>query len=248
MSVELETRGSTLVVTINRPERRNAVNRQTAAELREAFLDFVKQDALKVLVLTGAGGAFCAGADLKAFDNDVDHPDGPMGFTRAHSPKPVIAAIEGYCVAGGLEIAAHADLRVAAQSAKFGCLERRFGVPLIDGGTQRLPRIVGLGRALDLILTGRLIDADEAERIGLVNRVVADGEALTQAVALAEEIAAFPFGCVLADRDSVYAGLGQSLDEGLRDEGARGKVVLQEAARGAAAFAGGAGRSAGKRD
>jgi enoyl-CoA hydratase len=246
MSVEVVTQGPIQIVTIQRPERRNAVDRATATRLREAFVEFNARPDLSVLLITGAGGVFCAGADLKAFDNDVDHPDGPMGFTRAHSEKPVIAAIEGFCVAGGLEIAACADLRVAGQSAQFGCLERRFGVPLIDGGTQRLPRIVGLGRALDLILTGRLIDADEAERIGLVNRVVPDGTAFEAALELAHEIAAFPFDCVLADRSSVYAGLTLGLEQGLAQEARRGRAVLQEAARGADAFSKGAGRHAGK--
>lgn len=245
MSVATETRGWTQILSIQRPERRNAVDRATANALRDAFAEFNADSALRVLIITGAGGVFCAGADLKAFDNDVDHPDGPMGFTRAHSEKPVIAAIEGYCVAGGLEIALWADLRIASESAQFGCLERRFGVPLIDGGTQRLPQIVGLGRALDLILTGRLIDAPEAERIGLVNRVVPAGAALTAAVELAEQIAAFPFGCVLADRSSVYQGLGVPLREGLSQEAARGKAVLLDAARGADAFSKGAGRHAG---
>lgn len=243
MSVNFEIREQVAVVTIDRPERRNAVDRATAAALLAAAERFAADDELRVMVITGAGGqAFCAGADLKAFDNDVDHPAGPMGFTRRPLSKPAIAAIEGYCVAGGLEIALCCDLRVAARSATLGCLERRFGVPLIDGGTQRLPRIVGLGRALDLMLTGRPIDATEAERIGLVDRVVDDGAALDAAVALAREIAAHPWACVLADRDALFHGLGRPLDEGLTFEARRGCEVLMDAARGAQAFATGAGR------
>jgi enoyl-CoA hydratase len=165
-----------------------------------------------------------------------------MGFTRLVAKKPVIAAIEGWCVAGGLEIALFCDLRVAGRSASFGCLERRWGVPLIDGGTQRLPRVVGLGRALDLMLTGRAIDAIEAERIGLVDRVVDDGAALEAAVALATEIAGHPWSCLVADRTSLYEGIGMSLEEGFHREAERGKEVLVEAAQGASRFAGGAGR------
>jgi enoyl-CoA hydratase len=166
-----------------------------------------------------------------------------MGFTRLIAKKPVIAAIEGYCVAGGLEIALFCDLRVAGQSARFGCLERRFGVPLIDGGTQRLPRVVGLGRALDLVLTGRLIDAVEAERIGLVNRVVDDGQALDSALELAEALLEYPWACLLADRLSVLEGVGRPLMEGLVIEAERGATLdLAQARAGAARFSGGAGR------
>ncbi|MEZ4226641.1 MAG: crotonase/enoyl-CoA hydratase family protein [Polyangiaceae bacterium] len=242
MSVLTTVEATTLVVTLDRPERKNAVDRATAEALRAAWTRFHEDGDLRVMVLTGAHGTFCAGADLKAFDNDIEHPGGPMGFSRWAAEKPVIAAIEGYCVAGGLELALCADLRVAAQGAAFGCLERRFGVPLIDGGTQRLPRVVGLGRALDLMLTGRLIDAAEAERIGLVNRVVDDGSALDHALELAAELAAFPFACLLADRASAYAGLGEPLARGLQIEAERGHAVLAEALQGAAAFAGGQGR------
>ena len=217
MSVRYETDGPVAVLTIDRAERRNAVDRATANALLEGYRRFEADDALRVLVVTGAGGqSFCAGADLKALDNDVVGDAGPMGFTRLRSAKPTLAAIEGYCVAGGLEIAVWCDLRVVGRSAQLGCLERRWGVPLIDGGTQRLPRIVGLGRALDLVLTGRLLGAAEAERIGLVDRVVDDGAALTEAVALAKQIAEFPFACVLADRASLLDGLSLSLEEGLR--------------------------------
>jgi enoyl-CoA hydratase len=175
-------------------------------------------------VLTGDGAAFCAGADLK--DLPALRPSGPLGPTRLHLSKPVIAAVEGWCVAGGLELALWCDLRVAGRSARFGCLERRWGVPLIDGGTYRLPRIVGLGRALDLVLTGREIDAAEALAMGLVNRVVDDGQAVDAAVELASTIGAFPWRCVVADRDSVYRGLGSSEAEALLAEDARGREVI----------------------
>lgn len=242
MSVRFETRGRVGVVTLDRPERKNAVDRRTAAELLDAYRRFEADAALRVLVVTGSGGTFCAGADLKALDNDVDAAEGPMGFTRLRPEKPCIAAIEGYCVAGGLEIALFCDLRVAGRSAQLGCLERRWGVPLIDGGTQRLPRIVGLGRALDLVLTGRLLGAPEAERIGLVDRVVDDGSALERAVELGSEIAAFPWACLLADRASLLDAQGLPLAEGLVKEAGRGRDVLAEAALGAKAFADGAGR------
>jgi enoyl-CoA hydratase len=246
MSVVFEARGSVAIIAIDRPERKNAVDRQTAAALLEAYERFDQDEALRVLVVTGSHATFCAGADLKQLDNDVDARGGPMGFTRLTAHKPAIAAIEGWCVAGGLEIALFCDLRVAGASAQFGCLERRWGVPLIDGGTQRLPQVVGMGRALDLILTGRAIDAAEAERIGLVNRVVPDGTALDAAVVLAAEIAAHPLACVLADRQSLLDGLGLTPEEGIYREAERGKDVLTEAARGAARFAKGAGRHGGQ--
>ena len=243
MAVTYERRGSTRIVTIDRPERRNAVDRATAEALRAHYYEFVEDADARVLVVTGAGGqAFCAGADLKAMNSPVAAPEGPMGFTRVISPKPTIAAIEGWCVAGGLEIACWCDIRIAARGAKFGCLERRWGVPLIDGGTQRLPRIVGLGRALDLILSGRVIDAEEALAIGLASRVVDDGTALDAAIALAGELAAFPWECVIADRQAAYAGLGQPLLEGLSIEAALGRGVITYAQDGAARFASGEGR------
>lgn len=248
MTVTFSTQGDIAHIALERPERKNAVDRQTAVELLAAYRRFESDDALRVLVLSGGTDAFCAGADLKALDNDVDSAAGPMGFTRLTSPKPTIAAIEGWCVAGGLEIAIWCDLRIVGRSAKLGCLERRWGVPLIDGGTQRLPRIIGLGRALDLVLTGRVVDAAEAERIGLVTRVVDDGGALATSFELAREIAAYPFECVLADRASMYDGLSLGMDAGLSVEGARGKGVLVEAARGARAFAEGAGRHGGERE
>ena len=247
MSVRFEILGPVAVLSIDRPERRNAVDRATAKGLLAGHRRFEADDALSVLVLTGTGGVFCAGADLKAIDNDVDAPEGPMGFSRLRACKPWIAAIEGPCVAGGLELALFCDLRVAARSSLFGCLERRWGVPLIDGGTQRLPRVVGLGRALDLVLTGRAIDAVEAERIGLVNRVVDDGTALDAALGLAREIAAHPWACVLADRASLFDSLELPLEAGLAREAERGRGVLAEAVRGAQIFAAGAGRHGARR-
>jgi enoyl-CoA hydratase len=251
MAVYYERTGAASVLTIDRPDRRNAVDRGTAEELYAGYRKFVADDDARVLVVTGAGGeAFCAGADLKAMNNPTNVTardatatiEGPMGFTRAQSPKPTIAAVDGWCVAGGLEIACWCDIRIASELSQFGCLERRWGVPLIDGGTQRLPRIVGLGRALDLILTGRVIGAQEALSIGLAQRVVPKGQALTAALELAEQIAAFPQECVIADRQALYEGLGGPLTDGLMIEAELGRTVLQEAARGAMRFAGGEGR------
>jgi enoyl-CoA hydratase len=247
MPVHFDQEGPVSVVTLDRPERRNAVDRATAAALLAAYRRFESDPGARVLVVAGRDEAFCAGADLKALDNDVMSEGGPMGFTRLRSPKPTIAAIEGWCVAGGLEIALWCDLRVAGKTARFGCLERRWGVPLIDGGTQRLPLIVGLGRALDLMLTGREIDAEEAERSGLVSRVVGAGEARRAAVALGGEIAAFPWPTVLADRASLYDGLGRTIEAGLAIEAKRGEEVLAEGAAGAAQFASGEGRHGGAR-
>lgn len=224
VSTELVEGGAVRVVRIDRPERRNAINSEAAAALHDAFLAFESADDERVAVLTGDVAAFCAGADLK--DLPRLRPSGPLGPTRLQLSKPVIAAIEGWCVAGGLELAAWCDLRVAGRAARFGCLERRWGVPLIDGGTQRLPRIVGLGRALDLILTGREIGADEALAMGLVNRVVDDGDALDAAVTLAAEIAAFPQLCVVSDRACTYEGLGQPVGAGLSLEDGRGRAVI----------------------
>ena len=211
------------VVGIDRPERRNAVDSETAEALHDAFVAFEAGDE-PVAVLAGGPEAFCAGADLK--DLPRLRPSGPLGPTRLHLSKPVVAAVEGWCVAGGLELALWCDLRVAARSARFGCLERRWGVPLVDGGTYRLPRIVGLGRALDLILTGREVDATEALDIGLVNRVVDGGTALDAAVELAAAIGAFPQACVVADRASVYDGLGRTEAEALAREDERGRAVI----------------------
>jgi enoyl-CoA hydratase len=221
---ELVAEGRVRIVRIGRPERRNAVDSATASALHDAFLAFEAAGDERVAVLTGDDAAFCAGADLK--DLPRLRPSGPLGPTRLQLSKPVVAAVEGWCVAGGLELAAWCDLRVAGRSARFGCLERRWGVPLIDGGTQRLPRIVGLGRALDLILTGREVDAAEAASMGLVNRVVDDGAALGTAVALATEVAAFPQLCVVSDRGCVYDGLGEPLTAGLALEDAAGRRVI----------------------
>ncbi|MFD5830312.1 crotonase/enoyl-CoA hydratase family protein [Lentzea sp. NPDC060358] len=252
--VRVETRGTTTVIWMNRPDRRNAVDRRMADDLRAAFEAFEADPAQKVAVLTGAGGTFCAGADLGAVGdpqrrNELDPGgggSGPMGPTRLRLTKPVIAAVSGYAVAGGLELALLADLRVVESDATFGVFCRRWGVPLIDGGTARLPRVVGLGRALDLILTGRPVTAAEALEIGLANRVVEPGEAVRAALELAEQIASFPFECVLADRASTYAGLDLPLEEALRAEGSAGvPVVLREGAAGAARFTSGAGRHGG---
>lgn len=212
------------VVRIDQPNVRNAINSTTAARLHDELLAFDADPDAKVAVLTGDESAFCAGANLK--DLPALRPSGPLGPTRVQLSKPVIAAVEGWCVAGGLELACWCDLRVAGESARFGCLERRWGVPLVDGGTYRLPRIVGLGRALDLILTGREIGTAEAAAIGLVDRVVPDGTALAAAVQLAETIAAFPWRCVVSDRRSVYEGLGLSLDEALANEDRLGRETI----------------------
>jgi enoyl-CoA hydratase len=212
------------VVRIGRPERRNAVNSTTAARLHDEFLAFDADDSAKVAILTGDEQAFCAGADLT--DLPRLRSSGPMGPTRLALSKPVIAAVEGWCVAGGVELAAWCDLRVAGDTARFGCPERRWGVPLIDGGTVRLPLIVGLGRALDLILTGREIDATEAERIGFVNRIVPAGTALEAAVELARGIAASPWPAVVHDRLSTYESIGLPLDAALANEDRHGRAVI----------------------
>ena len=241
--VRYERVGAAAVLTIDRPQRRNAVDAATAAGLRSGFDAFEADDEARVLVLTGAGGeAFCAGADLKAIDLDVDDPAGPLGFTRLTPSKPTIAAIDGWCLAGGLELALWCDLRVATPGSTFGCFERRWGVPLVDGGTQRLPRLIGLGRALDLILTGRPVDAEEAHRIGLLDRVVAPGTHLEAALELAETLAAFPQDTMLADRRAAIEGLGLPLADGLALEHRLGRETLATAAAGAARFAAGEGR------
>lgn len=241
--VRYERVGAAAVLTIDRPDRRNAVDAATAALLRRGFDDFEADDDARVLVLTGAGGeAFCAGADLKAIDLDVDDPAGPEGFTRLTPSKPAIAAVDGWCLAGGLELALWCDLRVATPGSTFGFFERRWGVPLVDGGTQRLPRVVGMGRALDLILTGRPVDADEALRIGLVNEVAPPGKHLERALELAERIAAFPQETMLADRRAAIEGSGLPLADGLELERRLGRETLAVAGLGAARFAAGEGR------
>jgi enoyl-CoA hydratase len=212
------------IVRIDQPQARNAVNSATAQRLHDEFIAFDADAEAKVAVLTGDETAFCAGANLR--DLPTLRPSGPLGPTRLQLSKPVIAAIEGWCVAGGIELAAWCDLRVASESARFGCLERRWGVPLIDGGTYRLPQIVGLGRALDLILTGREFGSEEAERIGFVNRVVPDGGALDAAIELAEQLASFPWTGLINDRRCVYHGLGNDLERALAFEDAVGRETI----------------------
>jgi len=244
--VRYERRGAAAVLTIDRPERRNAVDGPTAEALAHGYEEFVADDAARVLVLTGAGGvAFCAGADLKAIETfapRLGDPNGPLGFTRLTPPKPAIAAIDGWCLAGGLELALWCDLRIAGEGSTLGFPERRWGVPLIDGGTQRLPRIVGLGRALDIILSGRMVPAREALEIGLVTELCPAGDALERALAYAEALAAFPQQTMLADRRAAIEGLGLPLADGLELEARAGPEVFADAVRGAARFAGGEGR------
>ncbi|ANJ75152.1 crotonase/enoyl-CoA hydratase family protein [Ralstonia insidiosa] len=250
-AVLFQTNGPVCTILLNRPECRNAVDGPTAAALLAAFERFEADDALRVAVLGGTGGHFCAGADLTAVGDPSrrNHLDpeggapGPMGPSRIVLSKPLIAAVSGYAVAGGLELALLADMRVVERDAVFGVFCRRWGVPLIDGGTVRLPRIVGMGWALDMILTGRAVHAEEALAMGLANRVVDPSESLAAAQQLAREIAAFPQQCMLADRASAYAQWDQPLANALREEGARGTpMVFAEGAAGAARFAGGAGR------
>lgn len=241
--VRYERRGAAAILTIDRPGRRNAVDAATASALRRGLEEFEADSEARALVLTGAGGeAFCAGADLKAIDLDVDHPAGPMGFTRLTPSKPAIAAIEGWCLAGGLELALWCDLRIATPDSVFGCFERRWGVPLIDGGTQRLPRVVGMGRAMEMMLTGRAVEAEEALRIGLITEVVAPGRQLERALELAEKLAGFPQETMLSDRRAALEGAGQPLAAGLELEHRLGREVLAVAAAGASRFAAGEGR------
>lgn len=243
--------GDVFIVTINRPEVRNAVDGPTAALLADAFRRFDAGDTLRVAVLTGAGGTFCAGADLKGFaegrgnrvDADVSQ-DGPMGPSRMLLGKPVIAAVEGHAVAGGLELAIWCDLRVAADDAVFGVYCRRWGVPLIDGGTIRLPRLIGQSHAMDLILTGRGVTGDEARSMGLANRIVPKGTALAAAVELARQIGAFPQNCMRTDRLSTYDQWSLPLPAALAHETELGRATIRsgETREGAARFAAGAGR------
>ncbi len=245
-AVRYERISSAAVITIDRQDRRNAVDGETAARLYEAYLRFEADDDARVLVLTGAGGiSFCAGADLKATETMAGRlmtPEGPMGFTRLTPSKPTIAAISGFCLAGGLEIALWCDLRIATEGSTLGYPERRWGVPLIDGGTQRLPRIVGLGRALDLILTGRMIDTHEAFQMGLLTEIVPAGAHLERALALAEGLSRFPQRTMLADRRAAIEGLGMPLADGLALEAQAGPEVFADGALGAARFAAGEGR------
>ena len=252
MKVRSEVRGGLFLVTIDRPEVRNCVDRETADALVEAFRRFDEDDALAVAILQGEGGCFCAGADLKATAsgdtgraNRVEETgDGPMGPTRMDLGKPVLAAIEGHAVAGGLELALWCDLRVAAEDAVFGVYCRRWGVPLIDGGTIRLPRLIGQSHAMDLILTGRGVSGEEARSMGLVNRLVGRGEALAAALELGETLAAFPQRCLRSDRRSALRQWHLPLEEALRAETRLGLEVIRsgETGEGARRFAGGAGR------
>lgn len=243
MSVDYQRVGRVAVITVDRPGVRNAIDRATARALGDAWRTFDSDDRVDVGILYGAGGHFSAGADLKAFDL-VDDPAGYLGFTRLAVGKPTIAAVEGYCVAGGLEMALWCDLRIAAENAVFGCLERRFGVPLVDGGTVRLPQIVGLGVAMEMILTGREVPADEALVVGLVNEIVPAGTTLERAVALGEEIASYPQPTVRSDRASVLGGMGLSTTEALALERRFGAGVMDTAAAGADRFAAGSRRGA----
>ncbi|HEX9578054.1 MAG TPA: crotonase/enoyl-CoA hydratase family protein [Myxococcales bacterium] len=248
MSVRVEKQGSITIVVIDRPEVRNAVDRQTADRLTEAFRGFDADAEARVAVLRGEGGTFCAGADLKAIaqgnaNRVAPDGDGPMGPSRLLLEKPVIAAISGHAVAGGLELALWCDLRVVEEDAVLGVFCRRWGVPLIDGGTIRLPRLIGLSRALDLILTGRPVGAQEALQMGLANRVVGRGEARDAAVKLAREIAEFPQGCMRGDRRSAYEQFDLGFPEALQNEVRYGlRALASGAVEGAAKFAKGAGR------
>ncbi len=249
MSVRIEKDGPVFTVVLSRPELRNAVDRPTANALAEAFREFDSTAEAKVAVLWGEGGNFCAGADLKAMSKGrgnrvAPDGDGPMGPTRMQLGKPVIAAVSGYAVAGGFELALWCDLRVVEETSIFGVFCRRLGVPLVDGGTVRLPRIVGTSRALDLILTGRPVDAEEALTLGLANRVVPVGESRRAAEALAHEIAGFPQVCLVNDRRSVYESAGMSLEMALLNELQHGAATLAsgEPEQGAGRFAGGEGR------
>jgi len=254
MEIKIELNGPVLTVILNRPDRRNAVNAKTAGLLADAFREFDADDGLSAAVLWGAGGTFCAGADLQdlALDPEGESArihedmamDGPMGPTRMLLSKPVIAAVSGYAVAGGLELACWCDLRVAERDAVFGVFCRRFGVPLIDGGTQRLPRLIGMGRALDMVLTGRAVGAEEARAIGLVDRLVEKGRAREEAEMLAEDLSRFPQRCMRNDRVALYGGWDLELQEALALEFRHGLEVLKsgESVDGAKRFREGTGR------
>jgi enoyl-CoA hydratase len=249
-TVSFERQDRIAIVTIERPERRNAVDRETAQGLYDTFKAFDADDGLDVAVLTGRGGYFCAGADLKGISEGGGNPIrgegdfGPMGCTRLKLSKPVIAAVEGHAVAGGLEVACWADLRVAADGAVFGVFCRRFGVPLVDLGTIRLPRLIGASRAMDLILTGRPVEAEEAFQIGLANRLVPKGEALAAALDLARQISAFPQLCLRGDRLSALEQWSLDWDDATKNELRHGLVALRagESREGATRFAQGQGR------
>ncbi|MEM9043189.1 MAG: crotonase/enoyl-CoA hydratase family protein [Pseudomonadota bacterium] len=243
-----ETDGPVCVLTLDRPAAKNAIDPEQAERLTDAFRAIERDESIRVTVLTGAGGTFCAGADLKAvaqdqFDWTALLQEGPLGPTRWHFTKPVIAAIEGYCVAGGLELALMCDLRIASETAIFGTFERRWGVPLVDGGTVRLPRLIGQSRALDMILTGRAVAADEALSFGLANRVVPAGSARESAVALGKDLAGFPQTCMLNDRASVMEQWSLPMDAALQNEAGHGMDSISHGTKeGALKFAKGAGR------
>ena len=250
-TVLVDTEGPVRIITIDRPDVRNAVDRPTADLLADAFREFETDDVVSVAVLTGAGGCFCAGADLKGVSDgrgnrvvDDMSVDGPMGPSRMVFTKPVIAAVEGFAVAGGLELAMMCDLRVAASDAVFGVYCRRWGVPLIDGGTVRLPRMIGHSHALDLILTGRGVSGDEARMMGLANRLTEPGQARAEAIELARQIAAFPQVCTRSDRSSSYEQWDLPMSEAMANETRRGLAVISsgETLEGATRFAGGEGR------
>lgn len=253
MEVLIEKQDSICTIIINRPDVRNAVDRSTADKLADAFRSFDRDDDLSVAVLCGNGGNFCSGADLKAISDNVETAnhlsdnmteDAPMGPSRMMLSKPVIAAVSGYAVAGGLELACWCDLRVVEEDAILGVFCRRFGVPLIDGGTQRLPRLIGVGRALDMILTGRPVGAEEALSMGLANRVVKTGTARKEAEKIASEIAEFPQRCMCSDREAVYRGFNMPLDKAMEIEIQMGLRVISsgETETGAGRFAAGTGR------
>ncbi|MGC5235046.1 crotonase/enoyl-CoA hydratase family protein [Streptomyces albogriseolus] len=247
MPVRIERRGAVTTVVLSRPEARNAVDGPTAAELADVFRAFEADEEARAAVLWGEGGTFCAGADLKALGTEranrvAEDGDGPMGPTRLRLSKPVIAAVSGHAVAGGLELALWCDLRVAEEDAVFGVFCRRWGVPLIDGGTVRLPRLIGTSRAMDMILTGRPVPAAEAYAMGLANRVVPVGRARTEAEELAASLARFPQACLRSDRASVLEQEGLGEEEALAAELRQGAAVLAESLEGAARFASGAGR------
>ena len=250
MSVHYEVEGPIAVVTIDRPEVRNAIDGPTAKQLAESFRNFESDKALSVAVLTGADGTFCSGADLKAVSSDQNNlrvdleGDGPLGCTRMSLSKPVIAAVEGHAVAGGLELALWADLRVAANDAVFGVYCRRWGVPLVDGGTIRLPRLIGQSHANDMILTGRGVSGQEAFNMGLANRLCSPGMALSEAQNLAQQLAEFPQLCLRSDRRSSYEQWGMSFEDALRNETVLGRETIEsgETREGATRFAQGAGR------
>ncbi len=253
--VGYERVGAAAVLTIRRPERRNAIDAETAEQLLAGLRSFEDDDDARVLILAGEGDeAFCAGADLKAIaelagsasgdlvEQLAARPEGPLGFTMLTSTKPTIAAISGWALAGGLEVALWCDLRIATETARLGCPERRWGVPLLDGGTQRLPRVVGLGRALELILTGRIVDAAEALDWGLVTEVVPAGRHLERALEIVEGLAQFPQETMLSDRRAAIEGFALPLADGLALEAELGRASIEVGLRGAARFAGGEGR------